>query len=100
MEISNVLSAGMQGMQRSSQQVTEASAELADPQQTNQRWQQSAADVASGSEIASETLNSVPANTATDALVSLKQGQQSFEANTKSVQTADEMLGTMIDTKV
>ena len=37
MEISNVLSAGMQGMQRSSQQVTEASAELADPQQTNQR---------------------------------------------------------------
>ena len=100
MDINNVLSAGLQGMQRASQQVTEASAELANPQDSNARWQQADTDSVNGSETASETLNSVPANTATDSLVSLAQGDQVFEANTRSVETADEVLGTLIDTKV
>lgn len=101
MEINGAMNAGLQGLQRAGQQVSEASAEIANASGRNDFQQQGAAQnngSVAATETASETSQAVTANTATDSLVSLQQGETSFEANTQTVETADEMLGTMIDT--
>lgn len=101
MEINGAMNAGLQGLQRASQQVNEASAEIANEGARNDVQQQSNAQssgVNAATESASETSQSVSANNATDGLVSLQQGETNFEANTRTVETADEVLGTLIDT--
>lgn len=102
MEIGAALNSGLQGMQRASQQVSEASQEIASAVDRNGVQQQANANtngVQAATETASETSQSVTASSTTESLVSLNQGQTNFEANTRTVETADEMLGTMIDTR-
>ncbi|WP_404401216.1 hypothetical protein LG288_01185 [Idiomarina seosinensis] len=101
MEINGAMNAGLQGLQRASQQVTEASAEIANASGRNDVQQQTNAQSAgntAATESASETSQAVSANNATDSLIGLQQGETSFEANAQTVATADEMLGTLIDT--
>ncbi|RUO76006.1 flagellar basal body rod C-terminal domain-containing protein [Idiomarina seosinensis] len=103
MEINGAMNAGLQGLQRASQQVSEASAEIANASGRNDVQQQGAAQnsgAVAATETASETSQAVTANTSTDSLVSLQQGETSFESSAQTVETADEMLGTMIDTSV
>ncbi len=101
MEIGAAMNSGLQGMQRANQQVSEASQEIASAAGRNDVQQQDNANVNGGqaaTETASETTQSVNAASTTDSLVSLNEGQTNFEANTRTVETADEMLGTLIDT--
>ncbi|MGM0906412.1 MAG: flagellar basal body rod C-terminal domain-containing protein [Pseudomonadota bacterium] len=103
MEIGAAMNSGLQGMQRSNQQVSQASQEIASASASgrNDVQQQDNANVSGAqvaTEAASETSQSVTATSTTDSLVSLNQGQTNFEANTRTVETADEVLGTMIDT--
>lgn len=102
MDINGAMNAGLQGLQRASQQVSEASADVANAGRRNdvqQRENAQASETVAASETASETSQSVNANNATEGLLDLQQGKTSFEANTRTVDTADEMLGTMIDTR-
>jgi flagellar hook-associated protein FlgK len=103
MEIGAAMNSGLQGMQRANQQVSQASQEIASASTSGRNdVQQQSNAVANGAqaatETASETSQSVTATNTTDSLVSLNQGQTNFESNTRTVETADEMLGTMIDT--
>ena len=103
MEIGAAMNSGLQGMQRANQQVSQASQEIASASTSGRNdVQQQSNAVANGpqpaTETASETSQSVTAANTTDSLVSLNQGQTNFESNTRTVETADEMLGTMIDT--
>jgi len=97
MEIGAAMNTGLQGMQRANQQVSEASQEIASAAGRNDVQQQDNANT-NGGQPATETAQSVNAASTTDSLVSLNEGQTNFEANTRTVETADEMLGTLIDT--
>jgi hypothetical protein len=89
MEISSALASGFQGFQRASDAVTEAT--LTIHQQTAQSSQQLAPDF-------------VPEPTAgpsiEQGLVTLTNELINAEANMKTVKTADEMLGSVIDVRV
>ena len=101
MEIGAAMNSGLQGMQRANQQVSEASQEIASAAGRNDVQQQDNANTNGGqpaTETATETAQSVNAASTTESLVSLNEGQTNFEANTRTVETADEMLGTLIDT--
>ncbi|MDV6317258.1 flagellar basal body rod C-terminal domain-containing protein [Idiomarina sp. HP20-50] len=101
MEIGAAMNSGLQGMQRANQQVSQASQEIASAAGRNDVQQQDNANVNGGevaTEAATETSQNVTAASTTDSLVSLNEGQTNFESNTRTVETADEMLGTMIDT--
>lgn len=101
MEVNGTFNSGLQGLQRASQQVSEASAEIASATDRNSVQQQDAANSAgaqAATESASETSQAISANQASDSLVALQQGETNFEANARTVETADEVLGTLIDT--
>lgn len=103
MEIGAAMNSGLQGMQRANQQVSQASQEIASASTSGrndvqQQTNANANGAQAATETASETSQSVTATSTTDSLVSLNEGQTSFEANTRTVETADEMLGTTIDT--
>lgn len=108
MDISGALNSAVSGMNRGSEQVTQASLEIANAPARNQQTQQDAAPASTqaGAETASETSQSVTANNAaastntTQSLVDLQSGGLMFQANGKVLATADSMLGTLIDTRV
>lgn len=108
MEIRSAFSAGVQGLQRASSGITEATANInrdAVNQQRVRNAQDSAADATANSnrnDIASkqqpQTLSTTPS--VTDSLVQLKTESNSASANVRAIRTADEMLGTLIDVSV
>lgn len=97
MDVSNNLSSafnsGLQGLQNASDGITEASSNIA-------RAQTEREDV-ERPEPAPETreAQSQPVNV-TEELVNLRVEQFNAQANTRSIQTADEVLGTLIDVRV
>jgi len=101
MDITGAMSSAAYGMNRASDQVSQASADIASAPGRNQQQQEFAASgTQAGSEVASETTQSVNANTSvTTSLTDLQQGETLFQANGKVLETADSMLGTLIDTR-
>lgn len=108
MDISGAFNSAVSGMNRASEQVTQASLEIANAPARNQQTQQDFAPASSqpGTETASETSQSVTANNAasntntTQSLANLQNGELMFQANGKVLATADSMLGSLIDTRV
>lgn len=97
MDVSNNLgsafNAGVQGLQSASDGITESSVNIARAQTERENVE--------GSEPAPETreAQSQPVNV-TEELVNLRVEQFNAQANTRSIQTADEVLGTLIDVRV
>jgi len=101
MDIQSALYSGVQGFQRASAGVTDATLEINRQTQTNRQneteqavAQTAAADRQNGLSVASQ-----PASL-TDSLVQLGQEERNAQANAKSIQTADDVLGTVIDIRV
>ncbi len=101
MDIQSALYSGVQGFQRASAGVTDATLEINRQTQTNRQneteqavAQTAAADRQNGLPVASQ-----PASL-TDSLVQLGQEERNAQANAKSIQTADDVLGTVIDIRV
>lgn len=102
MDISGAMSNAMYGMNRASDQVSQAGAEIASAPARQQQQQEAvrSAETQTATETATETSQSVNANAnVTGAMVDLNVGEKSFQANARTFATADEMLGTLIDTR-
>ncbi|MFC4653622.1 MULTISPECIES: flagellar basal body rod C-terminal domain-containing protein [Rheinheimera] len=89
MEISSAFSSGLQGYQRASDRVTEATININQQTAASRNQQQL--------ETPAEPVSSVSVE---QSLVDLNVAQDQAEANLKSVQTADEVLGSIIDIRV
>ena len=99
MDIQSAFSAGLQGFNRASAGVTEATLNLnRQTQQIRQNETEQAASQAQASEQAAIASRQQPS--LTDSLVQLGQEERNAQANARSVQTADEVLGTVIDIRV
>lgn len=83
---SNMLSAGLQGYQRAEQQATQASWRIA----------QASTNGSAPKETPSVVTQQV---SLADELVTLKQAELHAEASAKVIQTADDMVGTLIDVR-
>ncbi|CAM4088401.1 hypothetical protein [Pseudoalteromonas byunsanensis] len=102
MPIGDVLNTGLEGFNRASQGVERATAEInratvqtqTDEQQAQQRQLQAA-----GSDEAATAPVSQPAKL-NESLVNLKVEEFNAKANTQTIRTADEVLGTLVDIKV
>jgi len=79
MAINSVLSTGVQGMMQSQRQINRAASEIAQVS-TSETPLQTAAEL-------------------TEPLITMKIEQNVFDASAKVVSAADEMLGTLLDTK-
>ncbi len=99
MDIGTALNSGVQGLQQASQGISESSANIArartdreqvDREQVEQQSLQSPAPPPTQN-------NSVNVS---EELVNLRVEQFNAQANTQSIQTADEVLGTLIDVRV
>ena len=90
MEIQSAFSAGVQGLQRASSGIT-AQDSAADSAANNSR-----------NDLANRAQTSTTPTTPslTDSLVQLNTEAVNAAANTRSIRTADEMLGTLIDVSV
>lgn len=90
--LGSAFNAGLQGLQSASDGITESSANIARAQTERE---------VERAEPAPETreAQSPPVNV-TNELVNLRVEQFNAQANTRSIQTADEVLGTLIDVRV
>lgn len=98
MDVQSSFSAGMMGLRRASEGVTEATVNI-NREAVNQqqlRDQDASARADSDDRIQAKAVSP----TQIDNLVQLTQNKLQAEANVKSIQTADEMMGTLIDLKV
>ncbi|BBN82811.1 flagellar hook protein FlgE [Pseudoalteromonas sp. A25] len=102
MPIGDVLNTGLEGFNRASQGVERASAEVnratVQNQTDDQQAQQRQLKAASSDEATTAPV-SQPARL-DEALVNLKVEEFNAKANTQTIRTADEVLGTLIDIKV
>lgn len=102
MELQSAFASGLQGLQRASYGITEASVNI-NRETTNQQRLQNAQDTAAAEQAAQQRrpVASEPATPALEqSLVQLTSEKLNAEANVRSVQTADEVLGSVIDIRV
>ena len=96
MDVSNNLSSafnsGLQGLQSASESITESSVNIARAE--TEREIERAEPTPETQEAQS------PPERVTNELVNLRVEQFNAQANTRSIQTADEVLGTLIDVRV
>ncbi len=105
MQIQSAFSAGMQGLQRASNAISEETLNI-NRQTTQNRQQEQQVSAAA----AQQTATPAPADTTepnraagsdtTQSLVRLEQQELLAQANVRSLRTADEMLGNIIDIRV
>ncbi|KKO44584.1 excinuclease ATPase subunit [Arsukibacterium ikkense] len=99
MEIQSAFNAGLQGFQRASAGVTEATLDINRQTSSNQ---QQASDTelrqAQAPEQVQPSQRQVPS--VEQSLVQLTSESRNAEANVRSIQAADEALGTIIDVRV
>lgn len=102
MPIGSVLNSGIEGFNRASQGIERASADInkatIDQQDDSQLAQQRQLTAARPEEAVTAPV-AKPARI-DDALVNLKVEEFNAKANTQSIQTADDVLGTLVDIKV
>ena len=101
MPIGSVFNSGVEGFNRASQGIEKASAEInrasIEQQDDSQLAQQRQLTAARPEEAVTAPV-SQPARI-DDALVNLKVEEFNAKANTQSIQTADDVLGTLVDIK-
>jgi hypothetical protein len=101
MDIQSALSSGVQGFQRASAGVTDATIEINRQTRANQQNEtEQAVSQASASEQQRSLQNTERSPSQTNSLVQLGQEERNAQANARSIQTADEVLGTVIDIRV
>ena len=95
MNVNSAFNAGVQGLNSASQGVEKASLDISRATTESQQ-------------VESQTLKAAPPEAATgqapvrvdEAVVNLRVEQFNAQANTRTIQTADEVLGTLIDVRV
>lgn len=99
MDIQSALYSGVQGFARASAGVTDATLEINRQTQQNR---QNETEQAVAQTAAPQQASVAPRESAslTDSLVQLGQEERNAQANVRSIQTADEVLGTVIDIRV
>ncbi len=104
MEIQSAYASGALGLQRASNRITEATANI-NRETTNQQRVQNAQDSAvaernrsAQTPAAAETARATPS--VEQSLVQLTTEQRNAEANVRSIETADQVLGSVIDIRV
>lgn len=104
MEIQSAYASGALGLQRASNRITEATANI-NRETTNQQRVQNAQDSAvaernrsAQTQPAAETARATPS--VEQSLVQLTTEQRNAEANVRSIETADQVLGSVIDIRV
>lgn len=97
MDVQSAFSAGLSGFRRASEGVTEATVNINREAGNQQRLRNADADMRADADD-KQLQSSTPSQT--DSLVQMTQNKLQAEANVRSVQTADEMMGTLIDLKV
>lgn len=108
MDISSAYNSGAMGLQRAAKGMTEATVNInreTTNQQRVQNAQQNAQDAAAVQQTTARqntVMNSATSGTPSleQSLVQLNVEQRSAEANVRSMQTADEVLGSVIDIRV
>ena len=102
MELQSAFASGLQGFQRASNGITEATVNI-NRETTNEQRFRNAQDTAAVEQADQQRQVPVaePANPSLEqSLVQLVTEQNYAEANVKSIKTADEMLGSVIDIRV
>lgn len=95
MNITSALYSGMQGLQRAGTGITEATQNIQYQTTVGQAITRGAAD----NEVQTEQpIRNVPA--VGESLIELKQHELLAQANVRSIRTADDMLGSIIDIRV
>ena len=99
MDIQSALYSGVQGFARASAGVTDATLEI--NRQTQQNRQNETEQAVAQTAVPQQA-SVAPRESAslTDSLVQLGQEERNAQANVRSIQTADEVLGTVIDIRV
>ncbi|MCF6438388.1 hypothetical protein L1077_02955 [Pseudoalteromonas luteoviolacea] len=102
MPIGDVLNAGVEGFNRAQQNIERASADInratLDEQSDDQLAQQRQLQAARPEEAVTAPVSQPPR--IDESLVALKVEEFNAKANTQTIQTADEVLGTLVDIKV
>lgn len=98
MDVQSAFSSGIMGFRRASEGVTEATININREASNQQQLRDQDADVRSDAD--DQLTKTAPPPSQIDNLVQLTQNKLQAEANVKSIQTADEMMGTLIDLKV
>lgn len=100
MDIQSAFSSGLQGFQRASNGVTEATVNINREAANEQRVRN--AEQTADSDAAQQNVEAQRRQTPdmTQSLVQLNTESINAEANVRSIRTADEMLGTLIDVTV
>lgn len=99
MDIQSALYSGVQGFARASAGVTDATLEINRQTQQNRQNETEQAVAQAAAPQQASVAPREPASL-TDSLVQLGQEERNAQANVRSIQTADEVLGTVIDIRV
>lgn len=101
MDIQSALYSGLQGFARASAGVTDATLEINRQSRANRQneTEQAVAETAAP-EPQRALQNAEQPSSLTNSLVQLGQEERNAQANARSIQTADEVLGTVIDIRV
>lgn len=102
MDIAGAMNSANYGMNRASEQVSQASAEIATAPGRIQQQQQDIAPTGAqqATETASETSQSVnSSNSLSESMLNQTVGERMFQANGKVLETAEGMLGSLIDVR-
>ena len=100
MQIQSAFSAGMQGLQRASAGVTEETININLQTQQNRQQEQDLRVQDRTETTPTQTHATTPKRDLTQYLVRLEQQELQAQANVRSLRTADEMLGSIIDVRV
>lgn len=95
MNIQSPFSAGLQGYQRAADSVTDASLNI-----SRANVNTLANESQARPEVNPDQFVDASKKTMTDNLVQLKEAESHAQANVKTIKTADDMLGTLIDIRV
>ncbi|MFC3034833.1 hypothetical protein ACFOEE_20195 [Pseudoalteromonas fenneropenaei] len=102
MPVGSALSSGVEGFNRASQQIERATADInrasLQQQDDDQLAQQRQLQAASKDEAVTPPVSQPPR--IDESLVQLKVEEFNAKANTQTIRTADEVLGTLVDIKV
>lgn len=94
MEIQSAFNAGVQGLQRASEEANEAATNIARQSTVDASAEESATTAQT------QSVNSAAPTNLTESVVDLKVAEYQAKASTEVIQSADESLGTLLDVRV
>ena len=100
MDIQSAFASGLQGYQRASAGVTDATIDINRQTTANRQLETEQAVTQAQSAQQPRPLQSTEPPPLTDSLVRLASEERNAQANARTIQTADDVLGTVIDIRV